>query len=108
MSEDNGNGQFQRLYPSRTPIVRFTVDGQPAHANRGDLLLTAMLLNQRYVRSFEFSDSRRAGFCLMGACQDCWVGLTDGRRVRACDTLVEEGMNVLTEFRTGSGSGSGV
>jgi len=34
----------------------------------------------------------RAGFCLMGACQDCWVALTDGRRLRACTTLAEDGM----------------
>ena len=38
----------------------------------------------------------RAGFCLMGACQDCWVWLADGPRVRACTTPVAEGMHVLT------------
>ena len=39
----------------------------------------------------------RAGFCLMGACQDCWVELADGRRVQACSTTVEPGMAVLVE-----------
>jgi hypothetical protein len=28
----------------------------------------------------------------MGACQDCWVVLADGRRLRACTTLAEDGM----------------
>ena len=35
-----------------------------------------------------------AGFCLMGACQDCWVRLADGRRVRACSTLLEDGQAI--------------
>jgi aerobic-type carbon monoxide dehydrogenase small subunit (CoxS/CutS family) len=39
----------------------------------------------------------RAGFCLMGACQDCWVWLADGSRLRACTTLLAEGMQVRTE-----------
>ncbi|MFM8990423.1 MAG: 2Fe-2S iron-sulfur cluster-binding protein, partial [Alphaproteobacteria bacterium] len=45
---------------------------------------------------FEFGEGARAGFCLMGACQDCFVALVDGSRVRACTTLVSEGMAVLT------------
>lgn len=91
--------QFRRLRPSRAASVQFTIDGRPVQAAAGDVLLTAILLNQRHVRDFEFAAERRAGFCLMGACQDCWVSLADGRRVRACDTLVEEGMEVQTAIR---------
>jgi predicted molibdopterin-dependent oxidoreductase YjgC len=93
------NAQFQRLEESRGSTVRFSIDGRPAQAKAGDFLLTAMLLNQGYVRRSEFGDTNRAGFCLMAACQDCWVTLGDGRRVRACDTPVEEGMSVLTDLR---------
>lgn len=93
------NAQFQRLEDSGTATVSFLIDGRPAQAKAGDFLLTAVLLNQGYVRQFEFSDTKRAGFCLMAACQDCWVALGDGRRVRACDTLVEEGMSVLTDLK---------
>ena len=32
----------------------------------------------------------------MGACQDCWVTLADGRRLRACTTAVLPGMAVET------------
>lgn len=92
------NAQFQRLAESRAATVRFSIDGRPAQAKMGDFLLTAMLLNQGYVRESEFGDANRAGFCLMAACQDCWVTLGDGRRVRACDTLVEEGMSVFTRL----------
>jgi hypothetical protein len=48
------------------------------------------------VRDSEFGDGPRAGFCLMGACQDCWVWTPDGDRLRACSTVAEAGMSVLT------------
>jgi predicted molibdopterin-dependent oxidoreductase YjgC len=47
------------------------------------------------LRRFEFDEGRRAGFCFMAACQDCWVELADGRRLRACSTPVEAGMAVV-------------
>jgi peptide/nickel transport system ATP-binding protein len=50
------------------------------------------------LRLRDFSPGRRvaclrAGFCLMGACQDCWVTV-EGIRRRACGTLVTPGMQV--------------
>lgn len=63
----------------------------------GDLLITAILTNRSDLRRFEFAEATRAGFCLMGGCQDCWVDLADGRRLRACSTPVEAGMAVLVE-----------
>jgi predicted molibdopterin-dependent oxidoreductase YjgC len=35
----------------------------------------------------------------MGECQDCFVALADGDRVRACTTLVAPGMAVRTGTR---------
>jgi aerobic-type carbon monoxide dehydrogenase small subunit (CoxS/CutS family) len=63
----------------------------------GDTLLTAVLTCAEHLRGSDFSAERRAGFCLMGACQDCWVRLADGRRVRACSTLLEEGLAISRE-----------
>ena len=94
-------GLFQRLHPRSGAPVSFTIDGRPAVARDGDLLLTAILLNCTSLRRFEFTDSARAGFCLMAACQDCWVGLADGQRVRACTTLVAPGMAVVIEGGAG-------
>ena len=93
---------FHRLVDRRGEPVPFTIDGVPAQAQRGDLLITALLLQRTALRRFEFGDALRAGFCLMAACQDCWVRLADGRRVRACSTVVESGMAVLIE---GAGPG---
>jgi D-hydroxyproline dehydrogenase subunit gamma len=101
--DGNGSGrqpQFLRLKSRTGGAVRFFIDGQPAEAAKGDTLLTAILLNVHYVRRFEFGDSHRAGFCIMGACQDCWVQLADGSRTRACTTLVAEGMSVITNAAT--------
>ncbi len=90
---------FQRLVEPRGPAVPFTIDGEPAEARAGDLLITAILLHRPNLRRFEFGPGMRAGFCLMAACQDCWVLLADGRRVRACSTAVEPGMEVIVEGR---------
>jgi predicted molibdopterin-dependent oxidoreductase YjgC len=70
------------------------LDGAPADALEGDTLLTAILVREGHLRTSEFGDGLRAGFCLMGACQDCWVNVEGGGRVRACTTPITEGMRV--------------
>ncbi|SFV16121.1 2Fe-2S iron-sulfur cluster binding domain-containing protein [Methylobacterium sp. 174MFSha1.1] len=98
-------GLFQRLATRPGPAVPFTIDGVAVEAQAGDLLLSAILLHRHSLRRFEFGPGERAGWCLMGACQDCWVTLADGRRVRACTTLVEPGMAVLTGAVVTGGAG---
>jgi predicted molibdopterin-dependent oxidoreductase YjgC len=90
-------GLFRRLVPRSGAVIPFTIDGEPTEAREGDLLLTAILLQRPALRHFEFGETDRAGFCLMGACQDCWVSLADGRRMRACTTPVESGMAVVID-----------
>jgi aerobic-type carbon monoxide dehydrogenase small subunit (CoxS/CutS family) len=85
---------FKRLTETARPVLAFTLDGQPATGLLGDTLLTAVLTCAEHLRGSDFSAERRAGFCLMGACQDCWVCLADGQRVRACSTLLEEGQAI--------------
>ena len=76
--------------------IGFTLDGRACSAREGDTVLTALLLHGDRVRESDFSDSARAGFCLMGACQDCWVLLESGERLRACTTMLVPGMRVVT------------
>jgi len=90
------SGQFVRLGEGERAAVRFSVDGRSLSALVGDTVMVAMLLAGRKLRTFEFGGEPRAGFCLMGACQDCWVWLADGRQLRACTAYVEEGMALLT------------
>jgi predicted molibdopterin-dependent oxidoreductase YjgC len=76
--------------------VRFTIDGWPAEAFAGESLLVAILALRPALRHSEFGGENRAGFCLMGACQDCWVWVDEGR-TRACTTEVRDGMRVALE-----------
>jgi predicted molibdopterin-dependent oxidoreductase YjgC len=81
--------------------VSFTIDGVSASALAGDTVLTAVLTHGGQLRRNEFSGLPRAGFCMMGACQDCWVGTESGERLRACSTLIEPGMALSTGVDTG-------
>jgi predicted molibdopterin-dependent oxidoreductase YjgC len=89
--------RFRRLAELGRPEIRLTVDGEPLAALEGDTLLVAILTVRGKLRRSEFGPELRAGFCLMAACQDCWVFTPDGDRLRACDTPAREGMAILTE-----------
>ena len=91
------SARFIRLAETGRPKVAFTIDGNPAEAMQGDTLLVAMLGATRSLRTSEFGDGRRAGFCLMGACQDCWVWTAQGERLRACSTPIAAGMQIVTQ-----------
>jgi predicted molibdopterin-dependent oxidoreductase YjgC len=97
ISDVRKTGLFQRLVARTGAPIPFTIDGEPAEAREGDLLLTAILLHRSSLRRFEFGDADRAGFCLMAACQDCWVSLAGGGRVRACTTRIEPGMAIVID-----------
>ena len=89
-------GRFVRLAETDRLALNIVIDGAPATALEGDTLLVALLTHGRHARTSEFGDGQRAGFCLMGACQDCWVWDENGQRLRACSTAVVEGMAVRT------------
>jgi len=89
-------GQFRRVAERERRRIAFTLDGVETEALEGDTVLTAILTARRHLRIAEFSAAPRAGFCLMGACQDCWVATEDGRFLRACTTYVAEDMKIVT------------
>lgn len=93
--------RFRRLAETERPAVTLTVDGAAITALAGDTLMVAILTHGEALRTSEFAaleptDGRRAGFCLMGACQDCWVWTAQGERLRACSTPVQSGMAIST------------
>jgi predicted molibdopterin-dependent oxidoreductase YjgC len=90
------NGRLVRAIVPNGPPVRILVDGAEVTAYAGESVLVAVLSQRNALRKHEFSHEARAGFCLMGACQDCWVWLADHTRVRACTTAVADGMSILT------------
>jgi predicted molibdopterin-dependent oxidoreductase YjgC len=87
---------LKRLAETHRASVAFTLDGEPATALEGDTILTAVLTRHDRLRRNEFSGAPRAGFCMMGACQDCWVSTGGGERLRACSTFIAAGMVVTT------------
>jgi predicted molibdopterin-dependent oxidoreductase YjgC len=89
-------GQFRRVAERERRRIAFTLDGIDAEAMEGDTVLTAILTTRGHLRLAEFTEAPRAGFCLMGACQDCWVSTAAGRSLRACSTYVAEGMAIVT------------
>jgi predicted molibdopterin-dependent oxidoreductase YjgC len=91
-----------RLVDRDRPSLSFTLDGVPATAHEGDTILTAVLTARTRLVEAGAVDGPRAGFCLMGACQECWVTV-DGVPVRACGTLLAAGMHVMTERHAARG-----
>ncbi len=67
------HGQFRRVAEQERRRLTFTLDGVETEALEGDTVLTAILTQRGHLRIAEFTEAPRAGFCLMGACQDCWV-----------------------------------
>ena len=70
-----------RLHPRRPAV--------PAACTATRVLTAVLTHAARSCATANSAATPRAGFCLMGACQDCWVRLRDGERLRACSTLLE-------------------
>ena len=96
MSLHPGSARFVRLAETDRASIPLWIDGQRFEALDGDTLLVAILVNTGRLRMSEFDDGSRAGFCLMGACQDCWIWTESGDRLRACSTAAEPEMRVVT------------
>jgi len=95
------SGRLVRAIVPSGPPLRIFVDGAEVTACAGESVLVAVLAVRDALRRHEFSNEARAGFCLMGACQDCWMWLADHQRVRACTTIVTHGMRILTNAPAG-------
>ena len=89
-------GLLQRLPGPPRAELAFELDGQPCKGQEGDSVLTAVLTQSMRLRDNDLKGTPRAGFCFMGACQDCWMWLADGRRVRACSEALQPGMQLFT------------
>jgi hypothetical protein len=96
MDDRDAIPQLWRIARIDAPAVTIFLDGVPLQARQGETVFAAVLCHSGFVRRLDSNDEKRAGFCLMGACQDCWVWFGPDDRGRACTTLVEDGMQILT------------
>lgn len=87
---------LRRIARKDHAAIAFILDGVPCEGRAGDTLLSAILSRTESLRRAEFSGEPRAGFCQMGACQDCWVMTEAGERLRACTTPLLPGMRIVT------------
>lgn len=77
--------------------VQITVDGETIQAYEGESLAAALMASDRRVfRHADPGGHPRGIFCGMGICYDCMVTVAGQDHVRACITLVREGMHVTT------------
>ncbi|WP_334173819.1 (2Fe-2S)-binding protein [Pseudoxanthobacter sp.] len=89
---------FRRLGETHRPSLTIFCDSQPVEALEGDTVLSALLAHGGFLRVSEFLHRPRAGFCLMGACNDCVVWTADGSKLVACQTAVTPGLQVFTRL----------
>ncbi|MFC0243867.1 (2Fe-2S)-binding protein [Falsochrobactrum ovis] len=91
-----GDSQFLTLRSEDKSDLTIYFDNRPIPAFRGETIISALLREQSYLSFSEFDGAPRAGFCLMGACQDCSIWTQTGERLRACRSLVEEHQKLLS------------
>jgi hypothetical protein len=92
--EPGGSGRLVPVARRRSKPVAIVFAGEALDAFEGESLLCAILRSRPHLRRSDVDGAPRAGFCLMGACEDCWVWLSRAGFVRACTTPVAAGMEV--------------
>lgn len=89
--------RFIRVAPRHGAPIALHFDGVALTATEGDSILAVLLTHGLILRRHEFGSEPRSGFCLMGACQDCWVWSAHNGRLRACTTPVADGMILASQ-----------
>lgn len=79
------------------PEIQLTVNGQPVRVPSGCVVAAALVLAN--VTSFRRSvkGEGRAPLCSMGICFECRVTINGQAHALSCQTLCEEGMEVVTD-----------
>ncbi len=82
-------------------VLHFRVDGETLSACEGDTIASALYAaGRRYWRRSRQGDLRGV-LCGIGYCFDCLVTVDGLPDVRACQTLVQDGMVVETNLKEG-------
>src|SRR5215467_10394733 len=75
------------------PTVRFQFDWKEIEARPGETIAVALLAaGIQALRTTDRKEEPRGIFCNMGVCFDCLVEVDGYPNVRACQTIVQEGM----------------
>lgn len=88
---------------ARGPGVTLTINGRQVEAYEGESLATALAMAGERICKLDRGGAPRGPFCNMGVCYDCLVQVhsstapQSARSVRACMTLVRDGLVVTTQ-----------
>ena len=92
------NSHFPAI--ERGQPISLRVDGQSVSAYEGETIAGVLFAEGRRILRHTMKDSRpRSIFCGIGICYDCLVTVNGAPNVRACVTLVTEGMIIETQTR---------
>jgi predicted molibdopterin-dependent oxidoreductase YjgC len=87
---------------SGSQTLRLTIEGKEIVAAQGDTVAAAMLVaGFTYTHTTPQKHKKRAPYCMMGMCFDCLVEINGNPNQRACQTLVQEGMDVKIQEKEG-------
>lgn len=82
--------------------VRITFDGREIISSEGQTIAAALFsVEIRCLRRTLHSGEPRGYFCGMGICNDCLVTIDGRANVRACMTLVRDGLVVESQAGVG-------
>ena len=79
------------------PDVALTVDGRAVRVPAGTIVAAAIVLNGVDVFRRSVDSDPRAPLCGMGICFECRVTIDGEAHRLSCQTVCEDGMQVLTQ-----------
>jgi len=89
---------FKRINSMDEQTVTITIEDQEVVVPVSDTVGAAMLAaGFEYTRTTGVSGVHRAPYCMMGTCFECLVEIDSVPNQQACQTRVQEGMNVKVQ-----------
>jgi formate dehydrogenase (NADP+) alpha subunit len=73
--------------------IKLKIDGLEVKAEKGSTILQTALNNNIYIPNLCYHQ----GLEPWGSCRLCMVENEEGRLITACETIVQDGMNIITE-----------
>ena len=81
----------------RKDAFTIEVDGAPVTAYPGETLAAVLMVaGKTAMRKTHLLQAPRNYYCGIGACNECLVATEDMNEVRACQTLAEPSMKIIT------------
>lgn len=82
---------------SGSDVVRFTFNGKPVEARRGDTVAAALLGHSSEKTRLSAKDAPRGPYCMMGVCFECRVEVDGRPNTQGCMLQVQDGMQIRSQ-----------